>query len=98
MLTVLGIIGGAVVLWQSYRGFDYLRFRSALFEAYGAHLANAIIDDLRELNWSALPQWKKNVALYRLLRKKMGRETAQGIIRAAIVDMANDVLHKGDAS
>ena len=98
MLTVLGMIGGALVAWQSYRAFDYLRFRSTLADAYGAELAKAIIEDLRALNWSPLPQWKKNVALYRLLRRNLGRETAQGIIRAAIVDMANDVLREGDAS
>ena len=98
MLTVLGIVGAALVAWQSYRAFDYLRFRSTLADAYGANLAKAILDDLRELNWSALPQWKENAALYRLLRRKMGRKAAQGIIRAALVDMANDVLSEGDAS
>ena len=49
MLAVLGVIGGALVAWQSYRAIDYLRLRATLIEAYGADLANAIIDDvLRE--------------------------------------------------
>ena len=98
MLAILGVVGGALVAWQSWRAIDYLRLRTTLIEAYGPELGAAIIDDQREMNWSALPQWKENAALYRLLRRKMGREAAQGIIRAALVDMANDVLREGDAS
>ena len=47
---------------------------------------------------AALPQWRQQAALYRLLRRKVGRETAQGIIRGALVDMANEAVREGDAS
>jgi hypothetical protein len=90
MLTVLGLFGGALVAWQGYRAVDFWRFKSTLVEAYGAEIANAIIDDQREMNWTALPEWKEQAALYRLLRRKVGRETAQGIVRAVVVDMASE--------
>ena len=92
MLTVLGLFGGALAAWQGYRAVDFWRFKSTLIEAYGAEIANAIIDDQRDMNWAALPEWKKQAALYRLLRRKVGRETAQGIVRAVVVDMASDSL------
>ena len=98
MLAVLGLFGGALVAWQSWRAIDYLRLRATLAEAYGTEIATAIIEDQREMNWAALPQWKQQAALYRLLRRKVGRETAQGIIRGALVDMANEAVREGDAS
>ena len=98
MLVIIGVVSGALVAWQSWRAIDYLRFRATLVEAYGPELGAAIIDDQREMNWSALPQWRKNAELYRLLRRRMGREAAQGIIRAALVDMANEAVREGDAS
>ena len=98
MLAILGVMGGALVAWQSYRAIDYLRLKATLTEAYGAEIAAAIIDDQREMNWASLPHWKEQAALYRLLRRKVGRQTAQGIIRGAIVDMANEALRAEDAS
>ena len=98
MLAVLGVIGGALVAWQSYRAIDHLRLKATLAEAYGPEIAAAIIDDQRGMNWAALPQWRQQAALYRLLRRKVGRETAQGIIRSALVDMANEPVRGGDAS
>jgi hypothetical protein len=92
MLTALGIIGGALGAWQAYRAINFLRLKSTLSEAYGAEIANAIIDDQKEMNWAALPQWKQQAALYRLLRRKVGRKTAQGIVRAAVLGMASDSL------
>lgn len=92
MLTVLGLLGGALVAWQSYRAVDFWRFRSTLIEAYGTEIANAIIDDQREMNWAALPELKRLATLYRLLRRKMGRDKAQGIVRALVVGMASDAL------
>jgi hypothetical protein len=44
------------------------------------------------MNWAALPEWKKQAALYRLLRRKVGRDNAQGIVRAVVVEMASDAL------
>lgn len=90
MFTALAIIGGALVAWQSYRAFDLLRLKSTLSEAYGTEIAAAIIDDQREMNWASLAQWKKHAALYRLLRDDLGRETAQGICRAVVLEMAKD--------
>lgn len=98
MLAVLGVFGGALVAWQSWRAIDYLRLKATLVEAYGPELGAAIIDDQREMNWAALPQWRKSAVLYRLLRKRLGREKAQGIIRAALVDMANEAVREGGAS
>ena len=98
MLAILGVVGGALVAWQSWRAIDYLRLKATLIEAYGPEIATAILDDQREMNWAAWPQWKQQADLYRLLRRKVGRETAQGIIRGAIVDMANGVLREEDAS
>ena len=92
MLTVLGILGGAFAAWQSYRAVDFLRLKATLVEAYGAEIAMAIIDDQREMNWASLPQWRQQAALYRLLRRKVGREKAQGIVRAVVVDMASDAM------
>jgi len=97
MLTVLGMIGSALVAWQSYRAVDFLRFKSTLLEAYGCEIANAILEDQKEMNWAALPQWKEHAALYRLLRRKVGRETAQGIVRAAVLDMTSDSLRAATA-
>ena len=92
MLIALGLFGSALVAWQGYRAVDFWRFKSTLIEAYGAEIANAIIDDQREMNWAALPEWKKQAALYRLLRRKVGRDKAQGIVRAVVVEMASDAL------
>ena len=92
MLTALGLFGGALAAWQGYRAIDFWRFKSTLVEAYGAEIAAAIIDDQREMNWTALPQWKEQAALYRLLRRKVGRDKAQGIVRAVVVEMASDAL------
>ena len=92
MLTVLGLLSGALAAWQGYRAVDFWRFKSTLVEAYGAEIASAIIDDQREMNWTALPEWKEQAALYRLLRRKVGRETAQGIVRAVVVDMAKESM------
>ena len=94
MVTALLLTGGALVAWQGYRAVDYWRFKSTLIEAYGAEIANAIIDDQREMNWTALPEWKEQTALYRLLRRKVGRDTAQGIVRAVVVDMASEALRQ----
>ena len=90
MLTALGILGSVLAAWQGYRAVDFLRLRATLVEAYGVEVANAIIDDQREMNWAALPQWKQQAALYRLLRRKMGRNKAQGIVRAVAVEMASE--------
>ena len=90
MLTALGIIGGALAAWQSYRAIDFWRLKSTLREAYGRVIADAILEDQKELNWAALPEWKKQAALYRLLRRKVGRDKAQGIIRAVVLDMASE--------
>jgi uncharacterized protein YecE (DUF72 family) len=90
MLTVLGIMGGALAAWQGYRAVDFLRLKATLAEAYGREIADAIIDDQRKMNWARLPQWRQQAALYRLLRRKVGRDKAQGIVRAVIVDMASD--------
>ena len=98
MLAILGVLGGALVAWQSWRAIDYLRLKATLAEAYGPEIAAAIIDDQREMNWAALSQWRQQAALYRLLRRKVGRETAQGIIRGVLVDRANDAVREGDAS
>ena len=90
MLTALGILGSVLAAWQGYRAVDFLRLRATLVEAYGVEIANAIIDDQREMNWAALPQWKQQAALYRLLRRKVGRDKAQGIVRAVVVEMASE--------
>ena len=50
MLIALGFFGSALVAWQGYRAVDFWRFKSTLTEAYGAEIANAIIDDQREMN------------------------------------------------
>ena len=92
MLTALGIVGSALFAWQGYRAVDFWRFRSTLTEAYGPEIADAIIEDQREMNWAALPEWKKQAALYRMLRRKVGRETAQAIVRAVVVDMASEAV------
>jgi hypothetical protein len=90
MFTALGIIGGALAAWQSYRAIDFWRLKSTLREAYGRVIADAILEDQKELNWAALPEWKKQAALYRLLRQKVGRNKAQGIIRAVVLNMASE--------
>ena len=90
MFTALGIIGGALAAWQGYRAIDFWRLKSTLREAYGRVIADAILEDQKELNWAALPEWKKQAALYRLLRRKVGRDKAQGIVRAVVVDMASE--------
>ena len=90
MLTALATICGALAAWQSYRGIDLWRLKSTLREAYGREIADAILEDQKEQNWAALPEWKKQAALYRLLRGKAGRKKAQGIIRAVLVDMASE--------
>ena len=90
MLTALGILGGALGVWQAYRAIDFWHLRSTLREAYGREIADAILEDQKELNWAALPEWKKQAALYRLLRRKLCAETAQGIVRAVVVDMASE--------
>ena len=90
MLAILGMIGGALVAWQSYRAIDFFRLKSTLSEAHGVEIASAIIDDQREMNWTALAQWKQHAALYRLLRRKVGRETARGIVRAVVLEMASE--------
>jgi len=94
MFTALGIIGGALAAWQGYRAIDFWRLKSTLREAYGRVIADAILEDQKELNWAALPEWKKQAALYRLLRQKVGRDKAQGIIRAVIVDMAGESVRE----
>jgi len=90
MLTALVFFGGSLAAWQGYRAVDFWRFKSTLIEAYGTEIANAIIDDQREMNWAALPAWKRQAALYRLLRRKVGRDKAQGIVRAVVVNMASE--------
>ena len=90
MLTALGILGGTLGAWQAYRAIDFWRLRSTLREAYGREIADAILDDQKEMNWAALPEWKKQAALYRLLRRKVGRDKTQGIVRAVVVDMASE--------
>jgi hypothetical protein len=92
MLIALGILGGVLAAWQSHRALDFLRLKATLVEAYGAEIANAIIDDQREMNWASLPQWRQQAVLYRLLRRKVGREKAQGIVRAVVVDMASESM------
>jgi len=94
MFTALGIIGGALAAWPGYRAIDFWRLKSTLREAYGRVIADAILEDQKELNWAALPEWKKQAALYRLLRQKVGRDKAQGIIRAVIVDMAGESVRE----
>ena len=73
-----------------YAGRSRALRRRARGVAGCAEIAAAIIDDQREMNWTALPEWKEQAALYRLLRRKVGRETAQGIVRAVVVDMASE--------
>ena len=90
MLTAFGTIGGALAAWQGYRAIDFWRLKATLREAYGREIADAILEDQKELNWAALPEWKKQAALYRLLRRKVGRDKAQGIVRAVVVDMASE--------
>ena len=90
MLTAFGTIGGALAAWQAYRAIDFWRLRSTLREAYGREIADAILDDQKEMNWAALPEWKKQAALYRLLRGKLGSETARGIVRAVVLEMASE--------
>jgi hypothetical protein len=92
MLTALAILGGALLAWQSYRALDLFRLKSTLTEAYGPEIAAAIIDDQREMNWAALKEWRNHAALYRLLREELGPETARGIVRAVVLEMANDSL------
>ena len=92
MFIALGIIGGALAAWQSYRAIDFWRLKSTLREAYGRVIADAILEDQKEMNWAALPEWKKQAALYRLLCRKVGRDKAQGIIRAVVLDMASESL------
>ena len=89
MFTAIGTIGGVLAAWQACRAIDFWRLRSTLREAYGREIADAILEDQRELNWAALPEWRKQAALYRLLRRKVGRDKAQGIVRAVIVEMAS---------
>ena len=90
MLTTLGILGGALAAWQAYRAFDFWRLKSTLSEAYGHEVADAILEDQKEMNWAALPEWRKQAALYRLLRRKLGAETARGIVRAVVLEMASE--------
>ena len=90
MLTALATLFSALAAWQAYRAIDFWRLRSTLREAFGREIADAILDDQKELNWAALPEWKKQAALYRLLRRKVGRDKAQGIVRAVVVDMASE--------
>ena len=90
MFTALGILGGALGVWQACRAIDFWRLKSTLREAYGREIADAILEDQKELNWAALPEWKKQAALYRLLRRKLGAETARGIVRAVVLEMASE--------
>lgn len=90
MLTALATIFSALAAWQGYRAIDFWRLKSTLREAYGRVIAEAILEDQKELNWAALPEWKKQAALYRLLRRKVGRDKAQGIVRAVVLDMASE--------
>ena len=90
MLTALPSLGGALAAWQAYRAIDFWRLKLTLCEAYGREIADAILDDQKELNWAALPEWKKQAALYRMLRRKVGRDKAKGIVRAVVVDMASE--------
>ena len=90
MFTALGILGGALGVWQAYRAIDFWRLKSTLREAYGREIADAILEDQKELNWAALPEWKKQAALYRFLRRKLGGETARGIVRAVVLEMASE--------
>ena len=80
MFTAFGTIGGALAAWQAYRAIDFWRLKATLREAYGREIADAILEDQKELSWAALPEWKKQAALYRLLRQKVGRDKAQVII------------------
>ena len=90
MLTALATFFSALAAWQAHRAIDFWRLKSTLCEAYGREIAEAILEDQKELNWATLPEWRKQAELYRLLRRKVGRDKAQGIIRAVIVEMASE--------